>query len=269
MVTFNAIQLLQVIYILNFDLYFYGGAFLLSNTKYSLNGNTIKMIAIVAMIIDHIAWAFVNTNTELEMLMHTIGKLTGPIMFYFIAEGYHYTHNIKRYIARLSIFALISHVPYNIFANNGERVTWIPTSVIFTLLCGLLSIIAYKEINNKILKYISIILLCLATAYSDWSIFGVLFILFFGIFRGDFKKQITAYTVLCLIKLIYSSPVVALFGMTYSFYTFLPRFGMLLVIPILCLYNGKKGGNQYTKWLFYIIYPLQFIVIGLFAILLR
>jgi len=51
----------------------------------SLSGNTIKIIAIIAMIIYHTGWAFVENNSVPAMLMHTIGKLTGPIMCYFIA----------------------------------------------------------------------------------------------------------------------------------------------------------------------------------------
>lgn len=236
----------------------------MSNTKCSLNGNTIKIIAIIAMLIDHTGWAFVGTNTGLAMIMHTIGKLTGPIMFYFIAEGNHYTHNVKKYISRLAIFALISHIPYNIFANEG-KITLLPTSVIFTLLCGLLALIAYKRINNMFLKSAIIAVLCILTFRADWGIFGVLFILAFGIFYGDFNKQIIAYSVLCVMKIIYSyMPIV---GETFSYYTFLPRFGMFLVIPILFLYNGKRGGNKYTKWLFYIIYPLQFLIIGALTLL--
>lgn len=61
--------------------------------KKILNSNTIKIIAIVAMTIDHIAWlVFPGYNDGIiPVVLHIIGRLTCPIMCYFIAEGYHYT----------------------------------------------------------------------------------------------------------------------------------------------------------------------------------
>jgi uncharacterized membrane protein len=36
----------------------------------SLNGNTIKIIAVIAMLIDHVGWAFVPNTTVLATIMH-------------------------------------------------------------------------------------------------------------------------------------------------------------------------------------------------------
>ena len=76
--------------------------------KKVLSANTLKLIAIVAMVLDHIAVGFVAQTSVLYFIMRTIGKITAPIMCYFIAEGYFHTHNLKRYMLRLLIFALIS-----------------------------------------------------------------------------------------------------------------------------------------------------------------
>ena len=72
--------------------------------KKPLSSNAIKLIAIAAMTVDHIAWAvFPGYPKEfLPLLMHLIGRITCPIMCYCIAEGYHYTRNIRKYTARLS-----------------------------------------------------------------------------------------------------------------------------------------------------------------------
>ncbi len=60
-----------------------------------LTANVLKYIAIAAMLIDHIAWSFVSDYSVLGQIMHVIGRLTAPIMCYFIAEGYYYTRNVK------------------------------------------------------------------------------------------------------------------------------------------------------------------------------
>ncbi|MBX4262172.1 conjugal transfer protein TraX (plasmid) [Clostridium estertheticum] len=232
--------------------------------KKSISGNTIKIIAIIAMIIDHVGWAFVSTNTIGAAVIHTIGKITGPIMCYFIAEGNHYSKNRKKYLERLAIFALISHVPYNIFDNQGT-ITLLPTSVIFTLMCGFLALIVFEKIEHKPIKLILILLLVVMTYWADWQIFGVLFILAFGIFYGNYKRQMVSFAFLSFCRVVYELFVDG--GL--NFYLTVPRaLSPILVILLLSLYNGAKGGSKYAKWAFYIIYPLQFLIIGGIVLLL-
>lgn len=228
-----------------------------------LSGNTIKMIAVIAMVIDHFAWAFVPTESIAGMLCHSIGRITAPVMCYFIAEGNHYTKNRKRYIGRLVIFALISHIPYNLYATSGNP-DWIQTSMIFTLLCGLLALMLYQSKVNVVVKWIGILMLMAATVYADWSIWGVLFVLVFGMTYGNFKKQVIAF--LCAASSLFIFLVVS-YG--FNIYTALPNLvGPLLAVLCLSCYNGTKGGGRYSKWFFYIVYPTQFLVIGGLALLL-
>ena len=60
-----------------------------SQRKKPLSSNAIKLIAIAAMTVDHIAWAVfpgIRRNFS-PLLMHLIGRITCPIMCYCIAEG--------------------------------------------------------------------------------------------------------------------------------------------------------------------------------------
>ena len=95
--------------------------------KTGLNSNQIKIIAIIAMTIDHITWLLFPGCQKIwfVMLLHVIGRLTAPIMWFFISEGFHYTRNVNKYIARLFGFALISHFAYN-FAGG---IPFIPTGL--------------------------------------------------------------------------------------------------------------------------------------------
>ena len=79
-----------------------------------LNSNNLKLIAIIAMSIDHIADLLYPgmQNNIVCIIMHIIGRLTAPIMFFFICEGFYYTHDIKKYIERLFIFSIVSHFAY-------------------------------------------------------------------------------------------------------------------------------------------------------------
>ena len=71
------------------------------------NANQLKMIAIAAMTLDHvISVVFPNYPKDWWILVcHMIGRLTAPIMWFFIAEGYHYTHNVKKYASIFSYFS--------------------------------------------------------------------------------------------------------------------------------------------------------------------
>ena len=111
-----------------------------SQRKKGLTSDILKLIAVIAMVIDHIAWAFIPFNSIAGQIMHVIGRLTAPIMCFMIAEGYYKTHNVKKYAQRLGIFALISHIPYTYF-HTGKFEIISTTSVIFPLFMGLIALI--------------------------------------------------------------------------------------------------------------------------------
>lgn len=79
-----------------------------------LNSNHLIIMAIIAMTIDHVTDLIYPSfpAQPLPIALHIIGRLTAPIMWFFIAEGYHYTRNTKKYMFRLGIFAIISHFAY-------------------------------------------------------------------------------------------------------------------------------------------------------------
>lgn len=82
-------------------------------TLKNLTANQLKFIAIIATFIDHIAVVLVSNQSILGQVMHTIGRITMPIMCYFIAEGYHKTRDIKKYVLRLLTFAIICHYSFS------------------------------------------------------------------------------------------------------------------------------------------------------------
>ena len=81
----------------------------------------LKLIAITAMLIDHLAWYYVDLDTGLGQLLHMVGRLTAPIMCFFIAEGYRHTRSLRRYAARLAVFALISQLPFTYYSLGRGR----------------------------------------------------------------------------------------------------------------------------------------------------
>ena len=100
--------------------------------KKGLTANTLKYIAILAMLIDHVAWAFVPTYSVLGQVMHIIGRTTAPIMCFFIAEVYYHTRNVKKYALRLFVFTLIIYIPF-LFPFVRNMYGGFPPNVLLTL----------------------------------------------------------------------------------------------------------------------------------------
>ena len=106
--------------------------------KKGISGSTLKMIAIVTMLIDHIGAAvlarllMVNGLGELDQTstdaivqwlsangalygtytaMRMIGRVAFPIFCFLLVEGFLHTHDVKKYAMRLGLFALLSEIP--------------------------------------------------------------------------------------------------------------------------------------------------------------
>lgn len=242
--------------------------------RFSLNRNQIKYIVVVAMIIDHIAWSFVDrTNPYLGGVMHLIGRLTGATMAYFAGEGYRYTRDVRKYQLRLGIFALVSWMPfvyyeYGFLPFCGEKaniMSSLAQGVIFTLFLGLTAIRVWESPKiNKPVKVCLIVLICAASCIGDWAFMNVLGCLFVHVFRNDPKKKWTAFTLAYFIPQVFAATYLivsrGLDGLVSSWF----QFGVLLVpIMLRFVYNGEGGSRAAVhKWFFYVFYPLHLAVIG-------
>ena len=223
--------------------------------KAALNSNQLKLIAIAAMTLDHLVWTICPGYSRVwwVLLAHIIGRLTAPIMWYFIAEGYHYTHDVKKYAGRLFLLALISHFAYNFCFG----ISFIPfqtsvfnqTSVAWSLAWGLVLLCVNNSDKLKSWqKTVIILLVCVITFPSDWSCIASMAILFIGSYRGNFRKQ-----------MLWMMFWTLLYALVYFFFIdrvyALVQLGTCLTIPLLRLYNGERGSWKGMGKLFYAYYP--------------
>lgn len=232
--------------------------------KKRLNAEQIKLIAIIAMTVDHLTWAvFPGTQAVWYVFaLHIIGRLTAPIMWFFIAEGCHYTRDIWKYAERLFVFAFVSHFAYNFafgipFLPFAGGSFFNQTSVMWSLAWAVVLIAVTREERfPQWVKLLAIPVICVLTFPSDWSCIAVMCPFFLYQHRGDFKRQAAD---IVLWTLVYAA----------VYFLFLDRlYGLLqlftfLSIPVLAQYNGERGKRlPGGKWLFYIYYPAHLIVVG-------
>ncbi|NCC15557.1 MAG: conjugal transfer protein TraX [Clostridia bacterium] len=235
-----------------------------------LTSNNLKLIAIIAMTIDHLTCViFPNYPTNpLILLLHIIGRLTAPIMWFFVAEGYYYTHDLKKYLQRLFLFSIVSHFAYN-FAFGipfvpFQTTVFNQTSVLWPLAWGLVALAISQSTDPRLKQWVKtllIIAICALTFCSDWSSIATMAIMYIGNHRGNFKKQMQSMLLL-----------VAMYATVYFFfinkvYGILQMF-VALSIPLLKQYNGRQGDWKGMKWFFYAYYPLHLFVCGIIRILL-
>lgn len=237
------------------------------NPRFGLSATALKWIAVLCMTLDHIAWAWVPLNTPAGQVLHALGRITAPIMCFLVAEGFHYTRSRRKYALRLGIFALLSHFPFLYFETGQVFYPVIVTSVIYTLLLGLLALWAWTEIKPIPLRVLSLILFMLLAAPGDWSYFGVLMVMVFGVFRGNFRRQAIGFC--CVVAAVLAQFVflpLTWGGQPTWIYGMMA--GMLLALPLLWLYNGQRGGGSRSslqflnKWAFYLYYPLHLLILG-------
>lgn len=220
------------------------------------------------MTADHLtSVVFPNYPTDWWIiLVHILGRLAAPIFWFFIAEGYHYTHDWKKYAGRLLLFSVAGHFAYN-FAFG---ISFIPfrttvfnqTSVIWTLFWGLIALVINNNPKLKQWQKTLLILGILAITFcADWSCIAVLAIMEIDQNRGDFRKQMRGMMIWAA---FYAAVYVLFINPLYG----VIQLGVALTIPLLKMYNGERGGSRGAGWFFYLYYPLHLIVCGIIRIML-
>ncbi len=203
-----------------------------------LDSFQLKCIAIVSMALDHTGAVLYPSQIWLRCL----GRIAFPIFCFLIVEGFFHTHDVRRYMGRLGVFALISEIPYDL-AFRDVPLEYAHQNVFFTLLIGIGMMVLLERNREWPVKAV-ILLLAMWLAVlirSDYNFRGVLLIFVFYIFHESRWLAVTAG----------------------GFWNFLyqgviQKYGVLSVLP-LALYNGERGRKM--KYFFYIFYPAHLLLL--------
>lgn len=203
---------------------------------------TLKMIAIITMVIDHIGYTMIDPGTARYDIFRGIGRVAFPIFCFLIVEGFHHTRSHVNYLIRLCIFAILSEIPFDL-AFYGELLYWGKQNVFFTLALGLIAIFCLEEMNNRRIFVVPLMLVYVAAYFihCDYGMGGVLLIMVFYMTR---KTPIAQIILMGLIL--------------YMFFGTRELYG-LIALPFILLYNGKKGMD--IKMFFYWFYPVHLLLL--------
>ena len=204
------------------------------------------MIAAGTMLADHIAGVFLDPNSAAAIVLHLIGRLSFPLILFLLVEGFCRTGSLKKYLLRLSIFAVISEIPYDL-CFGGKM--WEANNTLFTLVAALIALWVIRDVEigakawvKLTFKVLLVGLLAFVTYLirSDYAVIGVAGACAFYLLRFDRLKASTANAAILSV---------------YSLYE-LPAF---LTVPLIWKYNGERG--KLSKYFFYIFYPVHLLVL--------
>lgn len=213
-----------------------------------LDGTSLKIIAMISMIIDHVGDNFFPEQTW----MRIIGRIAFPIFAFCIAEGFSHTHDRRKYLLRMGIFACISEIPFDL-VTSGKILEFTHQNIMITFFWSILALICFEKINErktKSARFCGIAVLMIFAVGSlllgmDYNFLAVGLICIYYFLRN--KAPVWNHVAAMVYHVILRNVGIYLYGLL----GFLPLF----------LYNGKRGRG--LKWLFYIFYPAHLLVIWL------
>lgn len=240
-----------------------------------IDGTTLKLLAMALMLSDHL-W---GTGILPYNWLTSIGRIAFPIFAFQIAEGCAKTHNFKKYLTRMLLFALISEIPFNLMM-SGSVFYPLDQNVMFTFLIAMLLIHGLDRFWQKhpsLIWKLASAAVALVLGYAlgfvtfvDYYGYGVVMVLLFWLTREmkwGWALQLIGMYMINWVLMGGFSFVVNLFGIELL----IPQqaLAMLALIPI-WLYNGKRGkGGKAFQMFGYAFYPLHIIVLILIGKLMQ
>lgn len=236
--------------------------FKLETTSFSLH-----IMAMLFMLCDHLWGTIVPGNDWLTC----IGRLAFPLFAFMIVEGYTRTSNLRKYVKRLLLFAIISEIPFNLAM--GSRVFYpIHQNILWSFLIAIGLIhwnekVKEKQVWKRILVGLASVLIGYVggiITFVDFYHAGILTVLVFYFFK-DKKWWCYLGQLVCLWYINFEmlggfSYEINLFGETYFFVR--QGIAILALIPI-WLYKGKQGYHSKTlQYIYYAFYPLHLLILG-------
>ena len=202
-----------------------------------LDSFQLKCIAILTMFIDHIGAGFFPG----ELMFRYIGRIAFPIFAFLLVEGYFHTRDVRRYMLRLGLFAVISEIPYDL-AFRETILEFEHQNVFFTLFIGVAMMYALEKSPQWQAKAAEVLLAMWAASLlcSDYRYKGILLIAVYYFLRGRKREEFVLGA-----------------GWNFLWNWEIQGYGALASVPI-AMYSGQRGRSM--KYFFYLFYPLHLAV---------
>lgn len=245
----------------------------LEEKKFGLSGSTLKMIALITMVIDHIGAAVIEMGVldignsdhfqqllttdygrqwqTIDLMMRLVGRISFPIFCFLLVEGFFHTRDRRKYAMNMLIFALISEIPFDL-AIFGKVINLEYQNIFFSLFIGIIVLMGMERVSSSYLKQMCVAACGCMAAYifkTDYQEWGIILIMCFYLFYGNKKKQLVAGGLAAAMESAGFLGAAA-----------------ISILPIWC-YNGERGKIR-SKYLFYVFYPAHLLILYFIRLLI-
>lgn len=234
-----------------------------------MNTFTLKMIALILMVIDHLGYYFY----ELPIWFRLLGRGSYPLFLFCMVWGYHYTRDRKKYLFRLylmsifmTIFGYIINATFPSESGYGNHNIFLSMFLVGILIS---TIELFQKDKKKgwmmlggiflvqILYYVLPVLFPFLRTLSGDTLTGLIpnlvlneygfeFIVL-GVLMYFLKEKKDAFCVMYILFCL------GQFSMEMLDYGMIIQALMIIALPFMLHYNNQKGPGM--KYFFYAFYP--------------
>ena len=219
----------------------------------------LKIIACITMICDHIKYVFPMFDVE---IMEFLGRMSFPIFAFLITESYTHTKNLKKFIRRLVIVAIISQIPFMRF-RSAYISQKIYLNVIFTFLLAIVGMYVLDKNWNIIVKtlIIALIIIIGQILNVDYMGYGVMLTILFYATRDNkiIRNILSTLLIIAFYIAMYRGLILNNMKVIISL------IGTLSSLIVINLYNGEEGKK--IKYFYYVFYPAHLLLFYLVSLI--
>ena len=243
--------------------------------RWGLSASTLKIIACVFMVVDHVG-VFLLPHLE---ILRIIGRISFPIFAYFIAEGCRYTRNkLKRFLLVLGLMVLCEgvYLIYDGKLDGGIMMTFTFSILLVYQVQAVKCALARKKWWMAVLwtltfsaSLVFVYGFVEHVLYVDYGFWGILIPAFTVLpdYREGEAPACFRYVSHLPVKLAFWTLGMLLLCISRGLFANIQSW-CLLAIPFMLLYNGTPGRKGF-KYGFYVFYPAHLAVLYLIAALMQ
>ena len=196
------------------------------------------------MIIDHIGASFFPQ----VIILRVIGRIAFPLFAYCLVVGCLYTRDIRKYLLRLLVFAIISQPVYvlNVF---GRFEYWFYLNIMFTLLFGAFAVYSLMDFRRRWWLLLPVAAACMFL-HLEYGTYGIILIVAFYMLRE--KRWLSAVVLTLILALPAIRFVNGVIKLNYQGFA-------VLAAPF--IYARTDTKLRLNKYFFYVFYPAHLWVI--------
>ncbi len=193
----------------------------------------------------------------MSFIFRMLGHLVWPIYAFLAVQGFLYTSNLKNYLLRVSLLALVSEIPFDL-TMSGKWFDLGMQSGLFSILLGLVGleiaeVLAEKSRSNA--PRFAMAIGCTLWAYLLDAQMGVFIVpamfLFFYLEDHELFRDLSIIAVSALMVLLVG--IEAIFAVA----------GVSLILVLLHWYNDRIP--MISKWFWYAAYPIHLIILAIIS----